>query len=113
MLLLGKKIDAQTAVQWNICSRLIPGTNTQDPFHSNSLATHMANEIYERLLSLPFGNETVQVFVKLIRSQRRQARMQRVCREEIVEFDERFNSGKVLKAAMQLNLIKKNRHSRL
>lgn len=112
MLLLGKQIDAQTAVQWNICSRSIRGTNTQDPFHSNSLATHMANEIYERLLNLPFGNETVKVFVKLIRGQR-QARMQHVCREELVKFDERFNSGKVLEAAMQLNLVKRNQQSRL
>ena len=112
MLLLGKKIDAETALQWNICSQVVRGTNTEDPFHYDSLANNMAREVDERLLKLPLGDRTGQVFVSLVRGQR-QARMQRICRTELVKLDERFNDGEVLEATMQLNMFNKNTQSRL
>ena len=108
MLLLGKKIDADTAVNWNICSQVVSGTNTEDPFHHGSLANHMARELDEQLLKLPLGDRTGQVFVRLIRGQRR-ARMYQTCRMELVNLDERFNSGEVLEASMQLDIFRGQR----
>lgn len=62
LLLLGRKIDAETAVQWNLCSRIVNDCHGgDDPFHSNSLANYMSREIDERLLTLPRGDETAQV----------------------------------------------------
>ena len=84
LLLLGKQIDAQTAVQWNIGSQVIDHheLNTTDPFHPQSLAIKMANEIEQRLLSLPCGDRTVQYFVSLVKGSRRQE-MGKICREEV------------------------------
>lgn len=104
LLLLGKKIDAKTSVQWNICSQLLTGCDQSgDPFHFNSLASKVAEEIDERLLSLPRGNRTAEVFVSLVRG-RRQARLQQICREELRVLDQRFNDGETLEAVMQLNI---------
>lgn len=62
LLMLSKKIDAETAQQWNICSRVVKNCDTGgDPFHSNSLAVCMSREIDERLLKLPRGHQTAQV----------------------------------------------------
>lgn len=108
MLLLGKKVDAETAVKWNISSQVVSGTNTEDPFHHNSLANHMAREVDERLLKLPLGERTGQVFVSLVRGQR-QERMYRTCRRELVRLDERFNNGEVLEASMQLDIFRGQR----
>jgi peroxisomal 3,2-trans-enoyl-CoA isomerase len=112
LLLLGKKIDAKTALDWNICSQVVHGTNTEEPFHDNSLANYMAREVDERLLELPMGDRTGQLFVNLIRGQR-QARMERVCRAELVQLDERFNEGEVLEASMQLGMFNKKERSKL
>lgn len=112
MLLLGKKIDAGTALAWNICSQIVPGVNTEEPFHHDSLANYMAREVDERLLKLPMGDRTGQLFVSFIRGQR-QARMQRVCRKELVELDARFNRGEVLEALMQLSMSHEKQSSRL
>lgn len=112
LLLLGKKIDADTAHQWNICSQVVRGTNTTEPFDDNSLAKRMAREVDERLLQLPLGDRTGEMFVRLVRGQR-QARMQRVCRTELVKLDERFNGGEVLEATMQLGMFNKSKQSRL
>ena len=112
MLLLGKKIDAETALAWNICSQVVPAVNTEDPFHNNSLANYMARELDERLLKLPMGGRTGHLFVSLIRGQR-QARMQRVCRKELVQLDERFNRGDVLEASMQLSMFSEKPTSKL
>lgn len=62
LLLLGEKIDADTALQWNLCSRVVKGCDASgDPFHSSSLGSYMSNEIDERLLSLPRGHQTALV----------------------------------------------------
>ena len=104
LLLLGKKIDANTARDWNICSQVISKTNIEAPFAPDSLAIYLATELDQRLLKLPLGNRSGQEFVRLIRGQR-QSRMQRVCRRELERLDERFNGGDVLEASMQLNII--------
>lgn len=63
LLLLGRKIDAPTAVAWNMCSEIIPACDTRsgDPFHPNSLATKVASRIDESILALPLGNKTSRV----------------------------------------------------
>ena len=108
MLLLGKKVDAETALKWNICSQVLRDTNVEEPFNHHSLANHMARELDERLLKLPLGERTGQVFVSLIRGQR-QERMYRTCRRELVHLDERFNNGEVLEASMQLDIFRGQR----
>jgi len=111
LLLLGKRIDAQTSLAWNIASRVVDVTKgdsssniaaaTTDPFHPNSLASRMVNDIDRKLLQLPCGERTSQYFVSLMRGSRRQE-MERVCREELIKLDERFNTGQVKIAAQQV-----------
>jgi enoyl-CoA hydratase/carnithine racemase len=105
LLLLGKRIDAHTALAWNVCSQVVSGCDTSDgdPFHPDSLASRMANEIHQRLFSLPLGDRTSRVFVSMVRG-RRKARLEEVCREELIRLDERFNDGECLEAAMQLKI---------
>jgi Delta3-Delta2-enoyl-CoA isomerase len=109
MLLLGRKIDAETAVHWHIASRVVEDCDATDPFHSNSLAMLLAREIDTKLLQLPRGHQTAQVFCHLIRGPR-MARLQQVCREELVKLDERMNSGECLEASRQLNIGKRSQH---
>ena len=103
LLLLAKKIDAQTAVQWNICSRIVPQADvlSGDPFHSKSLATLMALEIDQSLLTLSGAARTVQLYVGMVRGADR-LRLQSICREELKKLDERFDNGEVAEAATQL-----------
>ncbi|KAL7564139.1 hypothetical protein ACA910_021114 [Epithemia clementina (nom. ined.)] len=103
LLLLGKQIDAQTALQWNIASQVFDHRelNTNEPFHPQSLAMKMANEIDDRLLSVPCGDRTVDYFVALVKGRRRQE-MASICREELLKLDERFNSGQVMEAAQEV-----------
>ena len=62
LLLLGRKIDAETAVSWNICSEIIPRCDRGgDPFHPTSLASRVAQRLDECLLALPLGNKTAKV----------------------------------------------------
>jgi peroxisomal 3,2-trans-enoyl-CoA isomerase len=110
MLLLGRKIDADTAVHWNIASRMVEDCNATDPFQSNSLAMLLAREIDTQLLQLPRGHQTAQVFCNLIRGPR-MARLQQVCREELVRLDGRMNSGECLEAAKQLNIGKRSQRN--
>jgi peroxisomal 3,2-trans-enoyl-CoA isomerase len=112
LLLLGRKIDAKTAVDWNICSQISPGSTCDNPFHPASTAHHLARELDERLLGLPLGQKTGEIFVKFVRGQRK-ARLQRICREELTKLDERFNSGEVLEAFTQLPIFTKGHRSRL
>jgi len=60
LLLLGQKIDANTAVQWNICSSILDCSNhpTNDPFHPDSIGIQVCQRLEEKLFSLPLGNET-------------------------------------------------------
>jgi len=117
LLLLGKKIDAQTAVQWNICSRIVLHADVAsgDPFHPTSLGSLMAAEIDEQLLTLSGSIRTIELYVGMIRGADR-IRFQSICQEELTKLDERFDNGEVTEAAIQLSETLKKRtnpHSRL
>jgi hypothetical protein len=60
LLLMGQKIDANTAVQWNICSSMVDcsGNPTNDPFHPGSIGVQVCQRLEEKLFSLPLGKET-------------------------------------------------------
>lgn len=107
LLLLGQKIDANTAVQWNICSKVIENSNSSidDPFHSSSIGIQVCEHIEKNLLSYPFGKESSTIFVKFLRG-KRQERLRKVCKEELLKLDERFNRGDCLEAARHLNFGK-------
>lgn len=102
LLLLGKRIDAEKAVAWNMCSQVVKGCDESgDPFHYNSLASRMSSELDRRLLQLPRGHETAAVFVSFVKGARQQ-RMQQVCRAELLKLDERFDTGEVGEAASHI-----------
>ena len=62
LLILGKKIDAITAVRNNICSDIIIGCDKSgNPFEDHSIGSKMCREIDERLISLPLGDKTSKV----------------------------------------------------
>jgi enoyl-CoA hydratase/carnithine racemase len=114
LLLLGEKIDAKKAVEWNICSKVVSDCDMSgDPFHPQSLASLLCNTIDERLLSLPHGPKTADYFVSLVRGKRRR-RLEQVCREELVKLDERFAANHVQEAAFKLQLdLKREPRSKL
>ena len=103
LLLLGKKIDAQTAVQWSICSRIVPQADvlSGDPFHLNSIATLMALDIDQSLLTLSGAARTAELYVGMVRGADK-LRLQSTCRDELQKLDERFDNGEVAEAATQL-----------
>jgi enoyl-CoA hydratase/carnithine racemase len=109
MLLLGKRIDAKTAVQWNMCSQLVTDCDGKridesgDPFNPNSLASNMCKELDKGLLQLPMGDTTASVFVSFVKGARRQ-RMEQVCRAELLKLDERFDTGEVQQAASHIRI---------
>jgi enoyl-CoA hydratase/carnithine racemase len=112
LLLLGKKIDANTALQWNICSRVIKSEDL-DPFQPGSLAKYMANEVDKCLLQLPLGAKTASIFVDLVRRNRKD-RLKEICLKELEHLDARFNRGDVLTAIMNLKDFNNNlRRSKL
>ncbi len=105
--LLGTKIDASTALQWNICSRIVQDVDLSgDPFHSLSLANQMAQQIDQQLLSLPLGDQTAQLFVSMVRGrqQQQQQHLQSTCQQELALMDQRFDSGQVAEAVSYLAL---------
>ena len=102
LLLLGKKIDARTALDWNICSQVVADKDvSDDPFGPDSLASRMCNEIDRKLLSLPLGDKTAEYFVTFIKGARRE-RMEQVCLAELDKLDERFDTGQVQQAASHI-----------
>jgi enoyl-CoA hydratase/carnithine racemase len=112
LLLLGKRIDAKKALDWNLCSEIVTDCDVSgDPFHNNSLASRMCNEIDHRLLSLPVGDTTADVFVSFIKGARRK-RLERVCRAELLKLDERFDTGQVQEAASHIQIGSKNTRPR-
>lgn len=112
LLLLSREISAQTAMDWGISSRVVHNCDTSgDPFHIGSVASRMCREIDERLLSLPRGPQTASYFVKMIRGRSRR-NLQDVCREELLELDERFDRGHVQDAARGLRIGSKARQLR-
>jgi enoyl-CoA hydratase/carnithine racemase len=112
LLLLSREIDAQTAVDWGISSRVVHDCDLSgDPFHEGSLSSRMCHEIDERLLSLPHGSQTASYFVKMLRGQSR-SHLQDVCREELLKLDERFDCGDVQEAARELRIGSQARQAR-
>lgn len=105
ILLLGKRIDAQKALDWGICSQVVTDCDCNDPFNPNSLASKMCQELDKRLLSLPNGPATAQVFCNLVKGARR-SRMHKVLMRELNILDQRFYNGEVLEAAKQLSVGK-------
>ena len=105
LLLLGKRINAKTALDYGICSQVVTkrDTTSGDPFHPSSLASYMCDELDKRLLSLPNGKETAQVFCNLVKGARR-SRMHKVLLRELAVLDQRFHNGEVLEAAKQLSI---------
>jgi peroxisomal 3,2-trans-enoyl-CoA isomerase len=103
LLLLGKRIDAKKALDWGIASQIISDCDkaSGDPFHPNSLASRMCKELDKRLLSLPNGAQTAEVFCHLVKGARR-SRMQETLLRELAVLDQRFHNGEVLEAAKQL-----------
>jgi Delta3-Delta2-enoyl-CoA isomerase len=114
LLLLGKKIDAQTSVDWNICSQKVNVTNEgmADPFHAESLASRMCIEIDRKLLSLPLGERTAGYFVSFVKGARRD-QMERICLAELDKLDERFDSGQVQQAARHMKIGSETRRQPL
>ena len=112
LLLLSREIDAQTAVDWGISSRVVHDCDLSgDPFHEGSLSSRMCREIDERLLSLPKGSQTASYFVKMLRGKSR-SHLQDVCREELLKLDERFACGDVQEAARGLRIGSQARQAR-
>ena len=103
LLLLGKKIDADTALNWNICSKVVNIEGAIDPFHTNSLASKMCTEIDKKLLSLPLGERTSEYFVSFIKGARRH-RMEKICLAELKKLDERFDTGQVQEASQYVKI---------
>jgi peroxisomal 3,2-trans-enoyl-CoA isomerase len=107
LLLLGRRIDAETALQFNICSRVVvpPSTSptTDDPFDESSLGSQMCHEIDRKLLSLPLGDKTAEYFVKFIKGARSE-RLRALCLRELDKLDERFDTGQVREAAKHLQI---------
>jgi peroxisomal 3,2-trans-enoyl-CoA isomerase len=108
LLLLGKKIDAATAFNYNIASRVVDqSTNPNDKtsFDStNNVVENLCTELDRSLLSLPLGARTSSYFVNLIRGGHRKEILQEVCRRELVRLDERFDNGDTLEAARSLKI---------
>ena len=107
LLLLGKRINAQKALDWGICSQVISDCDTTsgDPFHPQSLASRMRQDLDKRLLSLPNGAATAEVFCNLVKGSRR-SRMHQALLRELAILDQRFHNGEVLEAAKQLSIGK-------
>lgn len=114
LLLLGKRIDAKRAVNDRIVCDIIPDCDViggdgggGDAFAVDSIGSKVCHDLDERLFQICHGDKTSAIFVSMIRNRaERRERMETICREELVELDERLKSGDVLEAAMQLNLSK-------
>jgi peroxisomal 3,2-trans-enoyl-CoA isomerase len=108
LLLLGKKIDATTAYNYNIISRVVePANQTNDKTsfdYTNNVAENLCTEMDRGLLTLPLGARTSSYFVRLIRGGQRKEQLQEVCRRELVLLDERFDNGHTLEAAKSLKI---------
>jgi len=62
LLLLGRKIDAKKAVEWNICSEILRvESHIHDPFHDGSIASIVCQRIDQTLLTLPVGDASSKV----------------------------------------------------
>lgn len=109
LLLLGSKLTAQQALEYNLCSRVLR-IHHDNPFDDASLGSYLCDELHRQLLSLPLGKETARVFCHFVKHRRRN-RLTETCRQELKVLDERFNSGQVQEAVSQLS-IGKRKHKR-
>jgi enoyl-CoA hydratase/carnithine racemase len=101
LLLLGKKIDAQTAKEVNLCSNVIDLKNCEerdDPFAYNNIGDIMCRELNDRLFSLPHSSKSSRIFVNMVRGRRRKILVD-VCEEEMNILLNRIVSGEVREAA--------------
>jgi len=111
MLLLGKRIDAHTALAWNICSRVVKCPSNDNPFDETSLGSQLAREMDRKLLSLPLGDKTAEYFVSFIKGSRRE-RLKALCLRELEKLDERFDTGQVREAASHIHIGSSSRNNR-
>jgi peroxisomal 3,2-trans-enoyl-CoA isomerase len=96
LLMLGNKIDADTAYSWGICSRIVDvniNDVDRDPFHPTSLATMMATEIENQLLTLPRSKRTIEYFISMVRHGSARSNLRQVCIDELRCLDERRSFG--------------------
>lgn len=100
LLLLGTRLNAQQAVEYNFGSRVIANCNP-DPFHPNSLANTLCNALNKKLLSLPLGSRTAHYFSSMVKGRHREY-LKQLCTEELNVMDERFKAGDVRVAARQV-----------
>lgn len=102
LLLMGKQIDAEQAVSYNIVAGIIKDCEwTLDPFSVYSIASFVCKDIDERLLSLCHGEKTSRIFISMVRTRRSQE-LREVCRKELNAIAERLENGEVLEAAMDV-----------
>lgn len=107
LLLLGRTIDAKTAYEWNMISRVVPEPTPSTKSNPLWLADKLCATLDSNLMALPLGNRTASYFVNLVRNPERKQRLVEVCRNEIKYLDERFNSGQVATAFRALTKIHK------
>lgn len=104
LLLLGTKIAAEAAVQqYGFGSRILPANLALSSFQPHSLADQMCNIVADRLLSLPSGEITTQVFHRLIKNPWKD-HLRKVCNNELSIMNERFRSGQVEDAVRRLKI---------
>lgn len=102
MLLMGRQIDAEQALRYNIISRIIRDCGTpNDPFSKDSIASFTCRYIDTQLLSLCHGDKTSRIFVSMVRGHRRKE-LEKLCQDELKVIDERIENGEVLEATMDL-----------
>ena len=68
MLLLGEKIDAKKAIEYNLCMKIIYDCNEDcvDAFAKDSIGMKVCQEIDEKLLSLPSSEHTSRVSTRTV-----------------------------------------------
>jgi Delta3-Delta2-enoyl-CoA isomerase len=102
LLLMGRQIDAEQALRYNIVGKIIYDCSSiMDPFSKESIASFTCKEIDKKLLSLCHGDKTSRLFVSMVRG-RRQKELEKICRFELNEIDKRIEKGDVLEATMDL-----------
>ena len=108
LLLLGKKIDAPTAKEVNICSQIIHLStckNRENPFEEHNIGDIMCQELDDHLFRMPHASATSRIFVLMVRGRRRQM-LENVCKEEMSILLNRISTGEVRDAARTLQMVK-------
>ena len=109
LLLLGEEIGASEAVEFGICSTIVP--------NSENVCDRLQSDVESKLLALPHGSRTAGVFVDLIRTRtNRTEGIEKIVMAELCVLRERFARGEVSDAAkvlMNRNKSKSKRTSKL